>query len=342
MAFESAWDIFESIMTKHKYIFPKFEIMKKYILILSVLLIDIGSASFAQNINSPTELEAEFEDNSYVKVKWEDNSNNELGFIVERALDGDSLFWEVVGYTNTNVRIYNDYWILLNRLYHYRAYAYNSGGNSGYSNSDTVATYGDTTNIPAAPTNLQVVKTTLTSIRIQWEDNAVNEFGFIVARKRPGIPYFEFIDSVGSDVLTYQEVGLTPDNVYFYKVCAFNNFGISDYTNTVSARTEESTIIRTGNETASEFYLSGNYPNPFNPATTIKFGLKSEAVVRLSVYDSKGSLVSVLFNGRLPEGSYSQIWHASGLPSGVYFSRLEVNAGNSSYFSDTRKMILTK
>lgn len=342
MAIDSAWDIFESIMTKHKYIFPKFEIMKKYILILSVLLIDIGTASFAQNINSPTELEAEFEDNSYVKVKWEDNSNNELGFIVERALDGDSLYWEVVGYTNANVRIYNDYWILLNRLYHYRAYAYNSSGNSGYSNSDTVATYGDTTNIPSAPTNLQVVKTTLTSIKIQWEDNAVNEFGFIVARKRPGIPYFEFIDSVGSDVLTYQEVGLTPDNVYFYKVCAFNNFGISDYTNTVSARTEESTIIRTNTESASEFHLSDNYPNPFNPTTTIRFGLKSEAEVRLSVYDSKGSLVSVLFNGRLPEGSYSHIWQASGLPSGAYFSRLEITAKNSSYFSYTRKMILTK
>ncbi|MBX7043996.1 MAG: fibronectin type III domain-containing protein [Ignavibacteria bacterium] len=316
--------------------------MKKYIIILSVLLIDIGSGSFAQPINSPTELEAEFENNSYVKVKWEDNSNNELGFIVERALDGDSLSWEVVGQTNANVRIYNDYWILLNRLYHYRAYAYNSGGNSGYSNSDTVSTYGDTTNIPSAPTNLQVVKTTLTSIKIQWEDNAVNEFGFIVARKRPGIPYFEFIDSVGSDVLTYQEVGLTPDNVYFYKVCAYNNFGISDYTNTVSARTEESTIIRTNTESASDYYLSNNYPNPFNPSTTIRFGLKSAAEVRLSVYDSKGGKVAVLFEGRLPEGSYSHVWHASGLSSGAYFSRLEIMAGNSSTFSETRKMILAK
>lgn len=330
-------------MRPDKYILPKFDIMKKYIIIFSLLLIDLGSACFAQNINSPTELEAEFEEGNYVKVKWEDNSTNEDGFLIERALHGDSLDWEIVGQVPQNLRRFDDYWIILNRLYHYRVYAYNQNGTSGYSNTDTVLTYGDTTSIPAAPTNLLVLKTTPTSISIGWQDNAVNELGFIVARKRPELPYFEFIDSVGTDVLTYQEVGLTPDNIYLYKVCAFNLFGISDYTNTVSARTEQSTLILINNSfPAGGFYLKGNYPNPFNPSTTIEFGIPSNATVSLRIYNTAGALIKEVFNGKLPAGTYSNLLNAGSLPSGTYFYRLEAVLGTGEFFAETKKMLLIK
>ena len=163
-----------------------------------------------------------------------------------------------------------------------------------------------------------------------------------VARKRPELPYFEFIDSVGTDVLTYQEVGLTPDNVYFYKVCAYNLYGISDYTNTITARTEEGTLIQTNSSQAESFYLRDNYPNPFNPSTVIEFGLKSRASVSLTVYNAAGIQVALLFKGDLPAGTYSNRWLAANIPSGTYFYRLEVSSGSNGRFSDTRKMILIK
>ncbi len=329
-------------MKRYNYILPKIDIMKRYIIILS-LFIAFGSLALqAQVINPPTELEAEFENGSYVKVKWDDNSSNEDGFLIERSLYGDSLHWEIVGQVYTNVDIFLDYWILLNRLYIYRVYAYNSTGTSGYSNTDTARTFGDTTNIPLNPTNLRATKVTPTSITVMWDDNSSNEFGFIIARKRPELPYFEFIDSVGTDVLTYQEVGLTPDNTYFYKVCAYNQFGISDYTNTVSARTEEGTIIRTNTQSADDFYLSNNYPNPFNPSTKIEFGVRISSEVSLKVYDSRGNLVETLFDGRLPEGSYIHQWNASGLSSGVYFCRMTATGKTSGFFSETMKMILAR
>lgn len=329
-------------MKATEYILPKFEIMKRYILIFSILFIEISGACLAQSITAPSNLEAEFEQSSYVKVKWDDNSNNEDGFLIERALMSDSLRWEIVGQSPQNSERFDDYWILYNKIYYYRVYAYNLLGRSDYSNEDTVATPGDTTNIPGTPSNLRAVKTSQTSITVRWDDNAMNELGFIIARKRPELPYFEFIDSVGTDVLTYQEVGLTPDNVYFYKVCAYNLYGISDYTNTISARTEEGTLIQTNSSQAESFYLRDNYPNPFNPSTVIEFGLKSRASVSLNVYNSAGIQVASLFSGDLPAGTYSNRWLAANMPSGTYFYRLEVSSETNGRFSETKTMILLK
>lgn len=324
------------------YILPKFEIMKKYILIFSILLLELSGACLAQSITAPSNLEAEFEMPGYVKVKWDDNSNNEDGFLIERALISDSLQWETIGQSTQNSQRFDDYWISLNRIYYYRVYAYNSLGRSDYSNEDTVSTPGDTTNIPGTPSNLRVVKTTLNSVKIQWNDNASNESGFIIARKRPNISYFEFIDSVGTDVLTYQEVGLTPDNVYFYKVCAYNSFGISDYTNTVSARTEESSLIQINSSQTDSYFLRDNYPNPFNPSTVIEFGITSRSLVKLTVFNSAGIEVAILFSGELPAGTFSNRWFASGIPSGTYFYRLEVFSETKGAYSETKKMVLIK
>lgn len=83
--------------------------------------------------------------------------------------------------------------------------------------------------------------------------------------------------------------------------------------------------------------LLGNYPNPFNPSTTIKFDLSETGVVSLKVFDILGKEVSTLANEKLGAGSYSRFFDASKLSSGVYFYRLKT--GN---FTGTRKLVLTK
>jgi len=89
------------------------------------------------------------------------------------------------------------------------------------------------------------------------------------------------------------------------------------------------------------FSLKQNYPNPFNPATKIRFSIPAgNEITRnidLSVFDVTGRLVKQLTNEKLKPGVYEVDFNASGLPSGVYFYRM--NAGS---FSDTRKMILLK
>jgi hypothetical protein len=85
------------------------------------------------------------------------------------------------------------------------------------------------------------------------------------------------------------------------------------------------------------FTLNGNYPNPFNPTTTIKFDVALATRVTLKVYNTLGQEVATLVNGRMTPGSYSIPFDASDLTSGVYIYRL-----SASGFSESRKMVVLK
>ena len=71
--------------------------------------------------------------------------------------------------------------------------------------------------------------------------------------------------------------------------------------------------------------LHQNYPNPFNPQTEISYSLKSEGQVVLSVFNTKGELVSSLVNEIKKAGNHSVNFNGEGLNSGIYFYRLSVN-----------------
>lgn len=90
-------------------------------------------------------------------------------------------------------------------------------------------------------------------------------------------------------------------------------------------------------EIPAENKLSVNYPNPFNPLTSIRFDLNQSRFVSLIVYDVKGNRVQSLVEGKLNAGRYEIQWDATNHPSGVYFYRMNAGA-----YSETRKMILVK
>lgn len=85
------------------------------------------------------------------------------------------------------------------------------------------------------------------------------------------------------------------------------------------------------------FSLSQNYPNPFNPTTKIKYQLPEISKVKLTIYDVLGREIKTLVNEEKPAGSYEVEFGGTGLPSGVYFYRIEAGS-----FSDTKKFILMK
>lgn len=86
------------------------------------------------------------------------------------------------------------------------------------------------------------------------------------------------------------------------------------------------------------FNLYPNYPNPFNPSTTIRFSIGKAGMVDMKIYDIIGREVGVLLSKHLSPGLYSATWDATGYSSGVYFVRLV--AGDNIIF--TRKMILMR
>jgi len=83
--------------------------------------------------------------------------------------------------------------------------------------------------------------------------------------------------------------------------------------------------------------LLANYPNPFNPTTAISYQLSANSHVKLEVFDTAGRLVTTLVNGWREAGSHQVTWDASGLPSGLYFCRMQ--AGE---FTGLQKMVLVK
>ncbi len=90
-------------------------------------------------------------------------------------------------------------------------------------------------------------------------------------------------------------------------------------------------------ELPADFVLQPNYPNPFNPSTTIKFAIPGAGKVKLAVYNLSSELVQTLVDGEMKTGYHQLTFDASYLASGVYFYRLDAGA-----FSATRKMILQK
>ncbi len=87
----------------------------------------------------------------------------------------------------------------------------------------------------------------------------------------------------------------------------------------------------------AQYELLGNYPNPFNPSTTIEFNLPKASNIRLTIYNMVGQEVAVLMDNFMPAGNHKVKFKAEELPSGMYLYRLET-AGKSF----ARKMLLMK
>ncbi|HOH47449.1 MAG TPA: FlgD immunoglobulin-like domain containing protein, partial [Candidatus Cloacimonadota bacterium] len=88
--------------------------------------------------------------------------------------------------------------------------------------------------------------------------------------------------------------------------------------------------------------LVGNYPNPFNPETSIRFSLKEAGNVSLRIYNLRGQLVRTLVNGSYQSGNHTVVWNGrdnngNSVSSGVYMYRME-----SPGYNKTMRMMLVK
>ena len=86
-----------------------------------------------------------------------------------------------------------------------------------------------------------------------------------------------------------------------------------------------------------DYNLYHNYPNPFNPITTITYSIREKGIVSLKVYDALGKEIKVLVHELRMPGEYKVKLNADNLSSGVYFYRMEINN-----FTASKKMLLIK
>jgi hypothetical protein len=96
-------------------------------------------------------------------------------------------------------------------------------------------------------------------------------------------------------------------------------------------------VEQISNTLPKEFRLEQNYPNPFNPSTTIEFALPKRTSVTLKLFDLLGREVTTLVDEELQPGEYKVTFEAEGLPSGVYFYRIQTEG-----LVRTKKLMLLK
>lgn len=132
--------------------------------------------------------------------------------------------------------------------------------------------------------------------------------------------------------------GLLQNNIkYFWRVRAKGTGGYGPYSSRWNFTTGMVSIQPVSNEIPAGFELYNNYPNPFNPETSIRFDIPKSSFVMLSVFDINGREIKQLVNRELLQGKYTVSFNASGISSGVYFYR--ITAGD---FTDIKKMMLVK
>jgi PKD repeat protein len=134
--------------------------------------------------------------------------------------------------------------------------------------------------------------------------------------------------------------GLNGDSLLITcKTYAYNGFDSLATGNSLILNIKSNTvgINLISSEIPVEFKLDNNYPNPFNPETTIKYQLPKSAFVSIKLYDITGREVSTLVNEQHNAGYYDFNFNASYLASGVYFYRIQ--AGE---FMDIKRMVLVK
>ena len=141
-----------------------------------------------------------------------------------------------------------------------------------------------------------------------------------------------------------------PGKTYYWKVLAKNipddSLWCSEM-NVLTITSDARCSVQEPIMSSGTFILHTNFPNPFNPETTIQFDMPTSGLVKISIYDISGRLVKMLMYESRAAGSYSVKWDGrdsagNSAPSGMYVCRMEVRSSNGRRFSKSVKMGLVR
>lgn len=175
---------------------------------------------------APTNLIAYATGSTQVTLQWQDHSSNELNFLIERTM-GNAAFKQI-SVTQSNQNQFTDKSTKAGVSYVYRVRATNAVGNSGYSNTYTIATL-------TAPASLKAVRDGLTAT-LTWADKNTTETGFDVQRYTDATGW-DTIATTAPNAATYAVSGLQGCTQYRYRVRARRATESSDYSNEAGVHT---------------------------------------------------------------------------------------------------------
>lgn len=172
------------------------------------------------------------------------------------------------------------------------------------------------------------------NVNLRWETAIeTNNFGFEVERKAQNSSWQKigFVPGNGNSnspkYYSYIDKNISSAGIYYYRLKQYDIDGTFDYSEIIAAEIASPT----------KFSLKQNFPNPFNPSTTISFALPVKSGVRINIYNQIGQLVEEVLNSVFEAGNHEIKFDAKNLSSGIYF--YEIQADN---FKSIKKMTLLK
>ena len=177
-------------------------------------------------------------------------------------------------------------------------------------------------------------------VTLNWEDVNIDGFSYYILERSTS-------DNFNTDVVSnylfnnfFEDYQLEYETEYFYRVAYFAD-ELSEYSDTLSIVLEQLNND-SDVQSPSSFKLYSNYPNPFNPLTTIEYFLPKKEFVSITVYDILGNVVNNLVNENQNSGNQTVSWNAKNnfgdyMSAGMYVYTIQ--AGE---FKATRKMVLLK
>ncbi len=189
-------------------------------------------------------------------------------------------------------------------------------------------------NLPPTQPSRPVARTSGRIVRLDWNAPPDPDVaGYWIYRSN--VPDFLPTEShlIGSSVLNrFIDQNIEGSNRWYYRIAAFDSAG-----NQGRFSDEVEAILDATFGWPVKFDLHQNFPNPFNPSTTIDFDVPVVSNVSLRIFDLLGRQVAVVADGMYQPGRHEIVWNAEGLSSGVYIYRMQA-AG----FVQNRKLILLK
>jgi len=156
---------------------------------------------------------------------------------------------------------------------------------------------------------------------LNWRtETEVNNYGFSIEKEidSDGWTSVGFVEGYGNSnspkEYTFEDSNIKQKGKYSYRLKQIDNDGTFEY----------SDIATVNVDLPEKYYLSQNYPNPFNPETKIDYMIQNDTEVSLKIYDLLGTEVATLVDQYQSAGTYSVLFNANNLASGVYIYRLVV------------------
>jgi hypothetical protein len=288
-------------------------------------------------IIAPSSLTADAADPAIVELSWIDNSNNEDGFRIERSDDGTP--FQLVATVPSGTNSYEDTVSVLGD-FQYRVNAFNSSNQSGFTNVACVS-------VLVVPVEMSLFTVEVNAngdyVTLRWETaSELNNRGFEVERKLRNNDYEKIGFVEGKGTTTEKSVYSLVDNfnnagfsgTIYYRLKQLDFDGSFSYSGPVSVNVDL---------TAKDYFIEQNFPNPFNPSTSVRFNLPEESRVSVQIINSLGEVIANLIDEIRPSGIHSQTWNAVNAASGIYFIRINAQSVVSNKtFSQTIKTVLMK